>query len=109
MQPPVVSRTCWSTSKNTKSVIKCPRKEPKPVENQIDKNIIHDNSAAISVGLVDGDDVESSSGEGFMIIKSNHLYEDFLYKYNFDFLYNLLYYTHKHTYILSYVTLSVTF
>lgn len=36
-------------------VIKCPTKETKSVENQIDKNIIHDNSAAISVGLVDGD------------------------------------------------------
>lgn len=32
----------------------------KTVENQINKNIIHDNSAAISVGQVDGNDVEPS-------------------------------------------------
>lgn len=34
-------------------------KEMKTVENQINKNI-HDNSAAISVGQVDGNDVEPS-------------------------------------------------
>lgn len=32
------------------------------VENQINKNSIHDNSAAISVGQVDGNDVEPSPG-----------------------------------------------
>lgn len=37
-------------------------KEMKTVENQINKNIIHDNSAAISVGQVDGSDVEPSPG-----------------------------------------------
>lgn len=38
-------------------------KETKTVENQINKNIIHDNSAAISVGQVDRSDVEPSPGK----------------------------------------------
>lgn len=84
------AQICWSSSKNTKSVIKCPMKETKTVENQINKNIIHDNSAAISVGQVDGSDVEPSPGRLYDYEIVSFVWRSLL-KIYFDFLYQFLY------------------